>query len=122
MLVVEDEVLIRLMVADELRKQGLNVVEASDAGEALSVLQSAVPVHLLLTDVQMPGNFDGMALASLVHANFPAIKIIVASGRLPEASLHGITHAAFSKPYDVTAIVRQVKTLLTDSQHHASRP
>src|SRR5215831_14651488 len=105
-LVVEDEVLIRLMVADELRKQGFNVVEASDAEEARSVLQSAIPVHLLLTDLQLPGNFDGMALASLVHASFPAIKIIVASGRLPETSLHGIAHAAFSKPYEVTAMVR----------------
>jgi CheY-like chemotaxis protein len=119
-LVVEDEVLIRLMIADELRKQGLNVVEASDAEEALSVLQCAVPVHLLLTDLQMPGNFDGMALASLVRASFPAIKIVIVSGRLPEASLCGIAHAAFAKPYDVTAIASQVKELLADSQHHAS--
>jgi CheY-like chemotaxis protein len=119
-LVVEDEVLIRFMVADELRKQGLNVVEASDAEEALYVLQSAVPVHLLLTDLQMPGNFDGMALAGLVHARFPAIKIVVASARLPEVSLAGIAHAAVSKPYDITAIISQVKELLTDSQHHAN--
>ena len=104
------------MVADELREQGFNVVEASDAEEA--VFQSAVPVHLLLTDLQLPGSFDGMALASLVHASFPTIKIVVASGRLPETSLRGIAHAAFSNPYEVTAIVSQVKQLLTDSQDH----
>jgi CheY-like chemotaxis protein len=120
-LVVEDEVLIRLMIAEELRRQGVNVVEASDAEEALAVLQGAVPVQLLLTDLQMPGSFDGTALASMVHASFPTIKIVVASSLPPGKSLRAIAHAAFLKPYDLTAVVRQVKELLPESQHHASQ-
>src|SRR5438309_9679205 len=83
-LVVEDEVLVRLMIADELRRHGLNVIEACTADEAMSVLQSSVPVNLLLTDLQMPGQLDGWALASLVHRAFPQIKIVVASGVRPE--------------------------------------
>src|SRR5205823_5789281 len=79
-LVVEDEVLIRLMIADELRKQGLNVIEACSADEALSVLQSSVPVGLLVTDLHMPGKLNGLALARIVRRTFPMIKIVVSSG------------------------------------------
>jgi two-component system, response regulator PdtaR len=70
-LVVEDEVFIRLMLADELRGEGLQVLEASNADEALTVLQSSLPVHLLFTDVRMPVRMDGVALAKAAHARFP---------------------------------------------------
>jgi two-component system, response regulator PdtaR len=85
-LLVEDEVLTRLMLADELRSQGLQVLEASNADEALTVLQSSLPVHLLFTDIRMPGEMDGMALAKFAHAHFPRIKrIIGSSGRGPNS-------------------------------------
>ena len=70
-LLVEDEVLTRLMLADELRSQGLQVLEASNADEALTVLQSSLLVHLLFTDIRMPGEMDGVALAKFAHARFP---------------------------------------------------
>ncbi len=70
-LLVEDEVLIRLMVAEELRSQGLQVLEASNADEALAILESSLPVDLLFTDVRMPGRMDGVALAKLAQARFP---------------------------------------------------
>src|SRR5437870_1162727 len=94
-LVVEDEVLVRLMIADELRRQGLDVVEACTADEAISVLQSSVKVNLLLTDIQMPGQLDGLALAALVHRGFPRIKVVVASGYRPVHQLQDIAHAFF---------------------------
>ena len=78
-LLVEDEVLIRLMVADELRGQGLQVLEASNADEAIAILESSLPVHLLFTDVRMPGPIDGIALAKLAQARFPQLKLIIAS-------------------------------------------
>jgi CheY-like chemotaxis protein len=59
-LLVEDEVLIRMMLADELRGRGFNVLEAQNADEALTLLQSGVPVGLVLTDVQLPGSLDGI--------------------------------------------------------------
>ena len=83
-LLVEDEVLTRLMLADELRSQGLQVLEASNAHEALTVLQSALPVHLLFTDIRMPGEMDGVALAKFAHAHFPRIKSIVGSSGRPD--------------------------------------
>jgi DNA-binding NtrC family response regulator len=114
-LVVEDEVLIRLMIADELRRQGLNVIEASTADEALSVLQSSIPVCVLFTDVQMPGTLDGSALAAMVHGSFPRVKIVVASGQ-PETCLQPVADAFFSKPYDPTAVARLVKQLIADTE------
>ena len=58
------------MVADELRGQGLQVLEASNADEALAILESSLPVHSLFTDVRMPGPIDGVALAKSPRPNF----------------------------------------------------
>lgn len=54
-LVVEDEVLIRLLIADELRNQGIHVLEASNADEALTILESELSIEVLFTDIRMPG-------------------------------------------------------------------
>jgi two-component system, response regulator PdtaR len=56
-LVVEDDVLIRLATADRLRERGFVVVEAADAEEAVALLQAQVPVRLVFTDVQLPGEW-----------------------------------------------------------------
>jgi len=120
-LVAEDDVLVRLMIADALRDQGLTVIEAANADEALSVLQSSAAVSLLLTDIQMPGNMDGLVLAAFVHETLPATKVILTSGVHPKDSLPAAAHAFFLKPYDVTALVGQVKELLTDCESDGKR-
>jgi two-component system, response regulator PdtaR len=109
-LLVEDEVLIRLMVADELRGQGLQVLEASNADEALAILESSLAVHLLFTDVRMPGPIDGIALAKLAQARFPQLKLIIASSRQFEASPHA--DAFLCKPYDLDKMIEEVERLL----------
>ncbi len=63
LLLVEDEVLIRLTVADYLRDCGYHVIEASNAQEALSVLTSDIDIDIVFSDVQMPGTIDGFGLA-----------------------------------------------------------
>ena len=114
-LVVEDEVLTRLMLADELRCQGLQVLEASNAHEALTVLQSALPVHLLFTDIRVPGEMDGVALAKFAHAHFPQIKSIIGSSGRPEQPTDDFADAFLAKPYDLRAMVDQVRRLLSES-------
>jgi CheY-like chemotaxis protein len=111
-LIVEDDVLVRAMTADELREQGYSVVEAASADEALSVLHSNVGVDLLMTDVRMPGSLDGAALARTVHAEYPAMKVIVASGDRPDAGLADKFDGFFAKPYDVARLVRHIHALL----------
>ena len=113
-LVVEDEALTRLMLADELRNQGLQVLEASNADEALTVLQSSLPVHLLFTDIRMPGEMDGVALAKFAHARFPRIKSIIGSSGKPE-SIDDFADAFLAKPYDLRELIKQVRRLLSES-------
>jgi CheY-like chemotaxis protein len=121
-LVVEDEVLIRIMVADELRDHGFNVVETSNADEALSVLQSQVPVDLLFTDLNMPGQVDALFLATFVRASYPTMKLVIASGQPVGEYLRDVAHATFSKPYDAAVVASRVKALLADLERETTGP
>ena len=120
-LVVEDEILIRLMIADALRAQGLNVIEASNGDEAMRVLQSALPVELLLTDIRMASELDGWALARAARSARPGLKLIVASSRVADDELAGLADAVFLKPYNLNAIVDRVKSLLREAHHVRQR-
>ncbi|HKF99193.1 MAG TPA: response regulator, partial [Xanthobacteraceae bacterium] len=81
-LVVDDEVLLRLSIADRLRDEGFSVIEAANADEAIGVLQTTIPVHVVLTDVTMPGRTDGIGLARFIEAHGPDTKVILTSGTL----------------------------------------
>lgn len=84
-LVVDDEPMIRMIIADSLNEAGLQVIEASSADEALSVLDSGSPVRTLITDVRMPGRMDGLDLAEVVTSRWDHIAVVVISGH---ANLH----------------------------------
>jgi DNA-binding response OmpR family regulator len=116
-LVVEDEVLIRLMIADALRSEGIAVIEASNGEEAMHVLHSAVPVELVLTDIRMANETDGLALARAARTVRPGLKLIVASSLEAGDEVAGLADAFFSKPYHLSAIVRRVKSLLSEAHH-----
>ncbi len=83
-LIVEDEFLIRWMLSEELRDEGYQVIEASDAAEALSVLKTISP-DLVISDVRMPGPFDGMGLLALISTTMPTLPVIIISGYLHPA-------------------------------------
>lgn len=80
-LVVEDEPLQRMCLMDLVEEAGYAVAEASDADQALDVLQSRPDIRIILADVDMPGSMDGLRLAALVRDRWPPIEIIVTSGR-----------------------------------------
>ena len=110
-LVVEDEVLVRLMIAEELRSAGFQVIEASDADEALAVLANIADVSVIFSDIRMPGSMDGLELAKKVRADFPKIRIVLASGNL--AAVASVDHDGFFlKPYEANEIINLIKTLL----------
>jgi two-component system, response regulator PdtaR len=110
-LVVEDEVLVRMLIADKLRNVGYQVVEASDAEEALDVLAHRFDVKLVLSDIQMPGSMDGVALAHVVRSRYPAMKILLTSGH--DAAINEAEHDGFfAKPYVVEKIIDHIQTLL----------
>jgi CheY-like chemotaxis protein len=81
-LVVEDEALIRLELADELRDLGYILLEADGADEALILLDAYPAIAILLTDIKMLGSMDGVRLAHRVRERWPPVQIIVASGML----------------------------------------
>jgi DNA-binding NtrC family response regulator len=112
-LVVEDECLVRMDVANEFHRQGFRVLEAQDADKARDLLQSEA-IDLLFTDIQLPGGMDGLALAKLVHATRPEIKVIIASGSVQMEGSPKMADAFFSKPYDFVRIVAVIRKLLAD--------
>jgi two-component sensor histidine kinase/CheY-like chemotaxis protein len=81
-LVVEDEMVLRMRAVDIVEDAGFSPVEAVDADQALSILESRSDISLLFTDIQMPGSIDGLKLAHAVHKRWPAIKIIMVSGQV----------------------------------------
>lgn len=99
-LVVDDEPLIRLFLAQELRESGLIVVEAGSADEALMYIRSAAQIDLVFTDIQMPGNIDGLGLAQSLKANNPYLPIIITSGMVTPVGFEEIG-AFLPKPYDI---------------------
>lgn len=86
-LVVDDEPLIRMDMADLIRDNGFEAWEAGSTSEALSILERAGDAFIgLITDVNMPGTRNGMVLANHVHTMWPHIRVIVVSaGRKPLA-------------------------------------
>jgi CheY-like chemotaxis protein len=79
-LLVEDEEIIRLLLAEELRSHGLEVIQAASADEAWDVLESGTEVDLVFSDVAMPGSMSGMELLRRVRGAFPHIKRVLTSG------------------------------------------
>lgn len=107
-LVVEDEVLIRLTIVDELLEQGFEVFEAGSADEAIAKLERYQHIQLVFTDIDMPGSMDGLKLANFVRGRWPPIKIIVTSGRfLPSSDALPTDVKFFAKPYDYAALISE---------------
>jgi CheY-like chemotaxis protein len=83
-LLVEDEPLVRMLGVDVLEDAGFTVVEAANASEALRALETRTDVRVLFTDVNMPGELDGLELARVVHQRWPDIRLLIASGQVSQ--------------------------------------
>ena len=112
LLVVEDEVLLRLEVAEYLRAQGFRVLEAADADEAMKLLSSSERIELLFSDVNMPGGTDGLALAQWVRQHRPWIQIILTSGDSRPEIKTAWDGVLIEKTYDYAAVALQIRLLL----------
>jgi two-component system, response regulator PdtaR len=82
-LTVEDEVLIAEHLGNILQEAGFEVVAAANADEAIAILEQRSDIHIVITDINMPGSMDGLKLAAAVKHRWPPIRIIVATGRAP---------------------------------------
>ncbi|MBS0246582.1 MAG: response regulator [Proteobacteria bacterium] len=112
-LLVEDEELISMVVADELRERGFIVQEVSTAEEALRHLQSGAPVDVVFTDVNLPGDIDGAELAERARTMRPDLPILYASGRYAEFGLKGMVARSLfvPKPYSPSEVCTLIERL-----------
>jgi CheY-like chemotaxis protein len=117
-LVVEDDVLVRLMITAELRERGFAVIEAATADEAIAILQSLVAVDLVFTDVQMPGRIDGLGLTAFVREQRPQLKLILTSGLISRTPA-GLADGFIAKPYSPAEVIKSIDRLLEDSETRA---
>jgi DNA-binding NtrC family response regulator len=115
-LVVEDEVLIRLVIADYLRECGFKVYEAATALEAIEVLESdQASIDLVFTDIRLPGEINGFALGQWVRANRPGLPVILTSGdskKSDAAKELCENEPFFAKPYDVELVVARIRSTI----------
>jgi CheY-like chemotaxis protein len=112
-LVVEDEMLLRMRAVDMVEDAGFTPVEAVDADEAVAILESRSDIALLFTDIQMPGSIDGLRLAHAVHERWPPIKIILVSGQLKLANLDiPVDSCFFGKPLEAEAVIAQMRSMI----------
>ena len=112
-LVVEDEMLLRMRAVNIVEDAGFTPIEAVNADEALAILESRSDVDLLFTDIQMPGSMDGLKLAYAVHERWPSIKIILVSGKLtPTDSERPTDSRFFGKPLEVKQIIAEIQEMI----------
>ncbi|MCW6509853.1 response regulator [Lichenifustis flavocetrariae] len=111
-LVVEDEAMLRMAAMDLVADAGFEAIEASNADEAIRILEARTDIHIVFTDVDMPGSMDGIKLAEAVRGRWPPIEIIVTSGHrivavedLPKGSVF------FAKPYRDEQIVAALRRM-----------
>jgi two-component sensor histidine kinase/CheY-like chemotaxis protein len=112
-LVVEDEMVLRMRAVDIVEDAGFNSLEAVNADEALSILESRSDISVLFTDIQMPGTLDGLKLAHAVHKRWPAIKIILVSGQVNLSDVDKPTDSRFfGKPLETKQMIAEIQDMV----------
>lgn len=110
-LLVEDEVLIRALMAEALRDAGCVVIEAARADEALSYVSAGAELDLVFSDVRMPGDLDGLELARILGSLRPSLPVILTSGHLRPEDVHGLRFF-LPKPFRIGRAVAAVFEVL----------
>ena len=113
-LIVENDVLLRLVTASSLRDAGFEVIEAANCAEALRILDR-IPVDVLFSDIDMPGNIDGLALAQWLRQSQADTRIILTAGAA-KAPGDVEEYASFlPKPYAEKDVERLLRSVLLSS-------
>ena len=116
-LVVEDDEMLRMCAANVVADAGFMAVEAANADEAVAILESRSDIALLFTDIQMPGSMDGLGLARTVHDRWPAIKIILVSGRVEVSERDRPANSRFfQKPFATKQIIEGLQDMIQSGE------
>jgi len=116
-LVVEDDPFLRMLAVELVNEAGFGTLEACDADQAIAILESNSKIAVLFTDINMPGSMDGLQLAHVVSKRWPAMEILIASGRVRLRQADLPPNGRFlGKPYPTAAMVAELHSLVS----HAS--
>ena len=112
-LVVEDEMMLRMRAVDIVQDAGFVPVEAVSADQAMQILESRDDISLLFTDIQMPGSIDGLKLAHATHARWPHIKIILVSGQIAVTDEDKPDDSKFfPKPLEIQQMILELQEMV----------
>lgn len=119
-LLVEDEVLVRLFNVDVLEEAGYKVIEAVNGDEGVILFESRPDISLIVTDVNMPGSLDGLGFARHVSGRNPPPAVVIVSGRIrPELRDLPPDAAFLAKPYRPADLIEAVAKVIR--LHNARR-
>ncbi len=114
-LLVEDDALIRQLLLEVLREAPFEVLEAADGRDALQHLDAAGSIDLLLTDVHMPGGYNGIEIARLARARQPNLPVVFATGRpetVSDFGTPGPLDLVLAKPFSPRQVLAAIRSLL----------
>jgi two-component system, response regulator PdtaR len=112
-LLVEDEVLLRMDAAEFLETEGFAVIESTNGEHASTVIRDHANIHVLFTDVHLPGALNGVELAHLARRRWPSIAVLIVSGRaLPREAEMPLGSRFLEKPYAQHVVVRHIRDLI----------
>src|SRR6202453_5027741 len=115
-LIVEDEFLLRANAVDFFEGAGFIVYDASNADEAIALLELHDDIRVVFTDINMPGSMDGLKLAHYVRGRWPPVKLIITSGRSPLRDEDLPAGAVFvGKPYHPVHFTRKLHEMIADA-------
>src|ERR1700735_1128105 len=112
-LIVEDEFLLRADAVEFMEESGFAVYEASNANEAIALLELHDDIRAVFTDIQMPGSMDGLKLAHYVRGRWPPVKLIITSGQTrPLAEDMPAGSGFIAKPYDLEKVAADLRAMI----------
>jgi len=112
-LVVEDEMVLRMRAVDIVEDAGFVPIEAVSADQAMEILESRDDISLLFTDIQMPGSMDGLKLAHAAHTRWPHIKIVLVSGQIAVTDADKPTDSRFfPKPLEIQQMILELQEMV----------
>ncbi|WP_018899494.1 response regulator [Rhizobium sp. 2MFCol3.1] len=107
-LIVEDEPFILLDVAESISQAGFKVIEAVTADRALQIIEQGQKVDAIFTDINMPGDIDGLGLASVVSVRWPEIGLVITSGKVRDVTGLPAGTIFLEKPYLPESVVSAI--------------
>lgn len=110
-LVVEDQVLVRTAIAEFLRDRNYKVIEAANAAEALAIFHSGMFIEIMFSDLEMPGEMDGLMLARWVREHHREVHVLLTSGRAPSLEELAPDWSFFLKPYSFDQVADRIDVL-----------